>query len=436
MNSIFRKVLFALPAAFAVAWLTASAAVGETVSVGMGGNAYVLSGEGAKVSNAGLGVRGGTTAVSGVFFSLEKPQKDVLLSLKARGNAVLEVLCGNEKFRVRVDGEDYRTYPLGKADFSKAGYQRAEIRATGGGEAEISELRLDGVEGGTNFVRDFEPYWGRRGASVNIGYVVPQDCDVEYFYNEAFVPEGEDALGIYAMACGFAEGYFGMQVNSPTERRVLFSVWSPFDTDDPKSVPAGSRVVPVRKGEGVRIGEFGNEGAGGQSFLRYPWRAGTVYKFLVRVRPLEGGKSEYTGYFFAPEEGAWRLIASFVRPQTQTWVKRPYSFLENFSPEHGWRERRAVFSNQWARGKDGKWTELTSCLYACDETGNKKMRVDYAGGVSPDGKRFWLKNCGFFDGLVEPGKLFSRKASGRAPKIDFAALEKLGVPAEEAGKGI
>ena len=112
---------------------------------------------------------------------------------------------------------------------------------------------------------------------MNIGYVVPQDCDVEYFYNEAFVPEGEDALGTYAMACGFAEGYFGMQVNSPTERRVLFSVWSPFDTDDPKSVPAGSRVVPVRKGEGVRIGEFGNEGAGGQGFLRSPVRAGAGF---------------------------------------------------------------------------------------------------------------------------------------------------------------
>ena len=30
------------------------------------------------------------------------------------------------------------------------------------------------------------------------------------------------------MANGFGEGYFGIQVNGPNERRVLFSVWSPF----------------------------------------------------------------------------------------------------------------------------------------------------------------------------------------------------------------
>ena len=51
------------------------------------------------------------------------------------------------------------------------------------------------------------------------------------------VPEGNDVLGSYFMANGFAQGYFGIQVNSPTERRILFSVWSPFHTDDPSEIP-------------------------------------------------------------------------------------------------------------------------------------------------------------------------------------------------------
>ena len=35
----------------------------------------------------------------------------------------------------------------------------------------------------------------------------------------------EDPLWTYYMACGWHRGYFGMQVNSPTERRIIFSVW-------------------------------------------------------------------------------------------------------------------------------------------------------------------------------------------------------------------
>ena len=32
-------------------------------------------------------------------------------------------------------------------------------------------------------------------------------------------------MATYYMACGWHRGYFGMQVNSPTERRIIFSVW-------------------------------------------------------------------------------------------------------------------------------------------------------------------------------------------------------------------
>ena len=45
------------------------------------------------------------------------------------------------------------------------------------------------------------------------------------FYNEVTIPKDADPIYSYYMACGFARGYFGIQVNSPTERRVIFSVW-------------------------------------------------------------------------------------------------------------------------------------------------------------------------------------------------------------------
>jgi len=107
---------------------------------------------------------------------------------------------------------------------------------------------------------------------VHLSYDVPKDMAVEWFYNEVTVPVGEDLQGSYFMADGFGQGYFGMQVNSPTERHILFSVWSPFQTDDPKAIPDSLRIVLLAKGDGVHAGAFGNEGSGGQSYLNYIWK--------------------------------------------------------------------------------------------------------------------------------------------------------------------
>jgi hypothetical protein len=94
---------------------------------------------------------------------------------------------------------------------------------------------------------------------------LPTNEDISYFYNEVTIPKGEDKIGSYFMANGFGEGYFGMQVNSENERRILFSVWSPFKTDNPKEIPDDHKITLNKVGQQVKTGEFGNEGSGGQS---------------------------------------------------------------------------------------------------------------------------------------------------------------------------
>ncbi len=289
----------------------------------------------------------------------------------------------------------------------------------------IGSLLLSGtaIDSKTTFVKDNDGnffYWGRRGPSVHLSYELPEKTDIEWFYNEITVPKGEDVQGSYFMANGFAEGYFGIQVNSPTERRILFSVWSPFQTDNPKEIPESHKIKLLRKGKDVFTGEFGNEGSGGQSYLKFNWIAGQTYSFLTQVMPSADNYTTYTSYFFAPEAGQWKLIASFKRPQTQTYLKRPHSFLENFLPEFGDQARKVWFKNQWVCDSKGVWTELNKARFTTDNTGNKGYRMDYAGGIS--GSSFYLQNCGFFDNFTMPKTTFKRKLADTKPMINFNYL--------------
>lgn len=233
-------------------------------------------------------------------------------------------------------------------------------------------------------------------------------------------PVGEDPQGSYYMANGFAEGYFGIQVNSGTERRVLFSVWSPFHTDDPKEIPENQRIKLLKKGKDVLTGEFGNEGSGGQSFLRFPWITGNTYRFLNSVTPDGKGNTLYTAYFYAPEVGEWQLIASFLRPQTNTWYQRPHSFLENFSDNNGYKGRKAHYTNQWIRSSKGKWVELDKARFSADDIGRRGYRLDFAGGEEEG--HFFLKNGGFFNQSTGLGLEFRRQKLNKEPDIDFDAL--------------
>jgi hypothetical protein len=266
-------------------------------------------------------------------------------------------------------------------------------------------------------------YWGRRGPSVHLHYDTSKVTgNIEWFYSEITIPKGNDVVGSYFEANGFDQGYFGIQVNSPTERRVLFSVWSPFETDDPKTIPENKKIVLLNKGKDVTVGEFGNEGSGGQSYLRYNWTVGNSYGFLLRAQPGKNDHTNFTAWFYAPEQKKWIFIASFSRPATSTYLKGLYSFLENFEPDNGYITRTAWYHNQWVRTTDQKWLPITKASFTYDDTAGKGYRLDYSGGSGPGG--FYLRNCGFFDGRTRLDSVFTHAASGSPPMVDLAKLEK------------
>ena len=280
------------------------------------------------------------------------------------GSSEMKITCENKTEILTVENTDWDTIPVGTFQIEQPGYHFIEIQGLKKSDEffpEIESILIGGevTNGKVYFAKD-DFYWGRRGPSVHLNFQVPENTgEVVYFYNEITVLENNDILGSYFMANGFGEGYFGMQVNSPTERRILFSVWSPFKTDNPNDIPEDQKIKLLKKGKGVYTGEFGNEGSGGQSYLKFMWKTGITYKFLLKGKPTGTGETDFTAWFFAPEVNEWKLIASFRRPKTDTYLTHLYSFLENFHTETGNVTRKGLFSNQWIYATNNEWIELT-----------------------------------------------------------------------------
>jgi len=378
----------------------AASAEDTTVTIPLGGNAW------------------GDT----VWFRLSHPGKlDIAVKTTPTDTpADIGVTLGGLKHTLHLPAHTDRTTNTGHWLIRDSGYQRVIVDinrqgAEGLTPQAIQSLILSGpaTAAPMSYVPNDEGnffYWGRRGPSVHLNYPVPDTTEkVAWFYNEVTVPADQDRVGSYFMADGFSAGYFGMQVNSSAERRILFSVWSPFTTDDPRAIPDSLRIVLIRKGDSVHAGTFGDEGAGGQSYLVYPWIAGNTYRFLLHAEPQADNHTRFTAWFYPPEKGHWLLIACWDRPATHTWLTHLHSFLENFEPEQGDLDRSAYYGNQWIGDSTGHWTPLTRARFTGDNTARKGYRNDYQGGLQGD--RFFLHNGGFFDTYTSLDSWFERPAA-------------------------
>lgn len=398
----------------------------NVVVVPAGGNAWASGGTFA-FTNDGLADWSDKNTICTFYVRVQPGQLRVVLRITTPTAATVRVTVQGEPKQVDVT-PGAAEHAAGTWVIAEAGYVTVGVQGlsrTGDHFGTLSGISISDTAVGDDltYVKDNEGnffYWGKRGPSVHLRYDIMGRTDVEYFYSEIHVPAGNDVIGSYYMANGFADGYFGMQVNSAKERRVLFSVWSPFQTDDPKVIPEEDRILLQKKGEGVYTGEFGNEGSGGQSYLRYPWKAGTSYGFLLRAQPQGTEATIYTAWFFAPELNKWSLIASWRRPKKAAYLSGLYSFLENFQPETGKITRLARYGNQWIRDAKGIWHELTQAKFTGDNTARKNYRKDYGGGVSEGA--FFLRNCGFFSDFTRLDQTFDRPVRGIPPGIDLSLL--------------
>lgn len=316
-----------------------------------------------------------------------------------------------------------RRSTVARFEIREPGYHRIHLRAENSSEIGFAALSFSG-EAATG-VRA-SAVERRNAASVHLGYEVPQNLreEVAWFYIE--LTPRTDPLWSYYMATGWHRGYFGMQVNSPTERRLIFSVWDSGDEAvDRSRVAEADRVKLLAKGKDVYASGFGNEGTGGHSHLVHPWLLGDRFRFLVNAKP-DGDATIYTGWFWFAERGEWGIIASFRAPKDGRFLRGLYSFNENFAGENGDRERVCEFGNAWVRGTEGAWQPLLTARFTHDGHGERE-RLDRSAGVIED--RWYLRNGGFTDdrrpGAVTSARQTITRAQGAGSPPTAAELQAI-----------
>lgn len=340
---------------------------------------------------------------------------DIALALRlpAEGHVRLRLEVAGRKLTAEAQGTDDGQairVNFGSVEITSDGYYRFTLEGVEkqGNTFGAPEALLLG--GPAAVEAQFNLKERRNAASVHLGYPLPTQEKVVWFYNEVTVRT--EPLWSYYMACGFRRGYFGIQVNSPTERRIIFSVWdSGSEAVDRSKVKPDDRVQLLAKGEGVYADSFGNEGTGGHSHLIYPWKKDVTYRFLVSAKP-DGTHTIYSAYFYFPEKRQWGLIASFRAPKDGDTLRGLYSFNENFGGANGQLRRLAEFGNQWIRTEGGQWLELTNARFTHDPTG-KADRLDYGAGVTHG--RFYLSNGGFIAEPIHYGDPIHRPATRKPP---------------------
>jgi hypothetical protein len=301
---------------------------------------------------------------------------------------------------------------FGEVELVEPGYQTFLLEATATEGSDLGNIRSLVLDGEPTADCHFNMKPRRNAASVHLSYPVEKGVEVSAFYCE--MTGLEDPLWTYYMACGWHRGYFGMQVNSHTERRIIFSVWDSGDEAISRDkVAQGNRVTLVDKGKDVYSGDFGNEGTGGHSHLKFQWKTGEKQRFLVTAEPVNSTSTVFSGYYFRNDLNEWMLISSWKAPKEGGYLRGLYSFSENFVGDNGDVVRKALYGNQWIRTSAGQWLELTTAKFSHDETG-KSDRLDRFMGLQDD--QFFLSHGGFIDEFTEYGTAMSRKPSGISPE--------------------
>ena len=103
-----------------------------------------------------------------------------------------------------------------------------------------------------------------------------------------------------------------------------------------------------------------------------------------------GNRSEYSGFFFVPEQKQWKHLVTFSTPTGGTLLKGYYSFVEDFRRNRvsTTKTRRARFGHGWVQSATSEWQPLRKARFTADA--NPVTNID----AGTDHDRFFLSTGG------------------------------------------
>ena len=201
-----------------------------------------------------LGTRGSSIVWWGQLTARGSVSASVALQLPKGEHATLRLTVGTEHRDVAVDGDGTESRaPFGAFSVTDTGYVKFALSTADGAPVPALEVKALLIDGPASVGAHFNLDPRRNAASVHLRYPTDSTVTVTGFYDE--VTAVDDPVTTYYMATGFARGYFGMQVNSPTERRIIFSVWDAANgtnAKDRSTVSPDNFTQLVAKGEGKK----------------------------------------------------------------------------------------------------------------------------------------------------------------------------------------
>ena len=394
------------------------------ISIPLGGNAYItepVEGGTEAISSTGLVNWSSPEAIASTFFRLgQTGSLDVYIEAAVpTGNSIntIKVTVNGTPFNVNISGQVLKTYRVGTVNITNLGYAKVDFAGVNKGSnpyfANVSNVIISGPASGPNLIYANDPAnfsLSRKGAILQLNYNVPSEVNAEWFYNELTVPPNGFRIGTTYISNGFIGGEIGLQVNSPTDRKIVFTV-----NDNLNQQP-----VIVRTGINVSSNLLNGDIKGGQSVLDYNWSSGITYKFLTQGKPDGFGSTVFSSWFYAAETSEWKFIASWKRTGTSDYLKNIYSTLEGTNTENSFTVRKARYYNQWVRDNNGNWIEIKEAYFGGNSTAANMQRFDYAGGV--EYSSFYMKSNGFFPENVAIKTNFTRSGTVASPNIDFDNL--------------
>lgn len=352
-----------------------------------------------------------TPAFDGLGYTPEK----FTFSYTGKGTSTVESV---EMFTITIPTTGYYRYELGATSSTMSGLTINTLQ--------FNSLRTPGAAANAPLAQTTTYL---TSPSVHLGFssTATTSKDYDWIYEEILVPEGCDPLASYYMSLGFFAGYMGIQTNSATERRVLFSVWDIIDTDVWPDAPKEALVSLVDKASYTTANSFGGEGTGGQSYVGAgdinTWKTGTPVKFLMNTRrdggmvaaeTISNGGTTYinkgdsikhavVSAWYDAGEG-WRYVATWRAPRKQNEANTFdgfYSFLECYGTSEGQAIRKAYYYNAYGKERTtptyqgGKWINLNKVSYG-NTDGGVGQRIDFEQGVpAEDNKKFYMLSGGY-----------------------------------------